>query len=107
MKKATVEKRLLLISYIRFFTMLNIVIPSTSNCIALKAFSTVFLLHFLLRPAPINPPRIAPKIISGAIDKSKSLKPDVSAIVVSFEICANKIVISEQIVAVFVVTENK
>ena len=51
------------------------VIPSTSSRTRLNASSTVFSLHFLLKVAPIKPPRIAPRIIKGAIDKSKSEKP--------------------------------
>ena len=61
--------------YIRFLTILNIVMESTSSCTRLNAFPTVFSLHFLLKVAPIKPPRIAPRIIKGAIDKSKSEKP--------------------------------
>ena len=56
-------------------TILNIVTENTSSCTRLNAFSTVFSLHFLLKVAPIKPPRIAPRIIKGAIDKSKSEKP--------------------------------
>ena len=70
-------------------------------------FQRLFPYIFLLKLAPINPPVIAPKIITGATDKSKSAKPVVSATVVSFEICAKRIVTSEHTVAVFVLTENK
>jgi hypothetical protein len=43
----------------------------------------------------MNPPSFAPTIINGVIDKSKPENPVVSATVVSFEICAKRIVTSE------------